>query len=88
MPNYEGKHVYTVDRTDVRKNGFTQFYRAGQGIKSAWRSVVDLCGRFTPNDVGKQIWETSEGVLQIESDEQMRRRLDEERGVRKKEANG
>lgn len=58
---YKGKYIGTI--------GVTHF-----GVRDSWK-IKQVIGRILSCDVGKQVWETSPGVWQIESKEQVDRRF-------------
>lgn len=57
--------VHTIEQSDVGCSTI----RVGGRV----RLVTDFMGRILPGDVGKRIFEI-DGILQVENDEQLRRR--------------
>ena len=65
--NPNARPFYTIKKSDIGKATIKAFGRR-------W-SVVDVIGHIGPYDIGKRVIQTSPGVLQVENDAQMRRRL-------------
>lgn len=65
MTRYAGRYVLTITPDHVRDPRTLGAH--------GWR-VRQVLSRLLPADIGKQVWETSPGVYQVENDEQLRRR--------------
>jgi len=76
MKRYKGKLVHTVTQEDVGRNYFYESPCPTCGASTKIRYVTDCCGYFQQIDVGKQLYD-QDGVLCIESQGQLERRLAE-----------
>ncbi len=71
---YQGKYLYTIKKSDVGKKTIKIKSCPTCGSNRAG-SITDLMGIIQTQDVGKLIFITKQGTLQVESQEQMKHRV-------------
>lgn len=69
------KYLGTIDDTAVRKGGIRRAVCSRCGRGGEFVSLLGAIGRVLPQDIGKRVYDTGDGVIQVENDEQRDRRL-------------
>jgi len=68
------KLVHEITKEDIGKSTI-QKKCPTCGMVWCHIGITDLMGRIMPHDVGKRIYEVSPNVLQVENQEQLKKRL-------------
>lgn len=75
------RYIGTIDETAVRKGGIRRAVCSCCGRGGEFVSLLGAIGRVMPIDIGKRVYDTGDGVIQVENDEQRDQRLARERNV-------
>lgn len=73
------RYIGTIDETAVGKGGIRREVCAHCGRGGEFVSLLRAIGRVLPQDIGKRVYDTGDGVIQVENNEQRDRRLARER---------
>ncbi|KKN02464.1 hypothetical protein LCGC14_1117410 [marine sediment metagenome] len=69
------KYLHTITEVDRKKSGYFKKTCSCCEYTKTY-SLKDVLGRVMPQDVGKRVYISEQGILQVESKEQLEKRLD------------